>query len=170
MSIAVLCMPRTESRGARAAFLAAFAVLAAAPDVRVLTGGRLAYDVSHSAFVNLICIAVVVAVLPRWKGARRRIGGWRVTACGAGAWLSHLLLDSFYNHGNGVVVGWPFGRAKLNFPIPWFRSLVDGTALDLRTLRVFSIEIVFYGALLGICVLIRRLAVRRGTAPSNTGH
>jgi hypothetical protein len=38
------------------------------------------------------------------KGIRTRTGGWLVLAGGGVAWLSHLLLDTFYNHGLGLAM------------------------------------------------------------------
>lgn len=96
--------------------LPAFVVLANLPDGPLPGWGHDAYHVSHSLLVNLALIAATVGVLRRWLGGR-------LLAAGAAAWLSHLLLDSFYNHGLGVQIGWPLIDYRLNLPIPWLRTL-----------------------------------------------
>jgi membrane-bound metal-dependent hydrolase YbcI (DUF457 family) len=70
---------------------------------------------------------------------------WRLLVGGALAWGSHFLLDSFYNHGRGIAIYWPFSTATLALPLPWFTTL-KGTppSLDLPNLRICAIELAFY--------------------------
>ena len=155
LSIGVACLPGFASRVRGAAFLACFAALACVPDLPVPGWGGLPYDARHSLLVNLASVCAATAALACFSRVRRSVGGWPVVVCGAAAWMSHLALDSFYNHGYGVVVGWPFSRARLNLAMPWFRSLPEGMHLDVRTLRVVLIEMLFYGAILSVCVAVR---------------
>jgi hypothetical protein len=72
---------------------------------------------------------------------------------GASAWLSHLLLDSFYNHGKGISIFWPFSKARLALPIPWFDLGVGSPA---HIMHVFLIEFLSYFPWLVLAILFRR--------------
>jgi membrane-bound metal-dependent hydrolase YbcI (DUF457 family) len=135
------------------------ALLANIPDLPLPHWGHRSYRVSHSLFVNSLFL---IAVLPAafWPRARTAVGGWRVLAGGAAAWLSHLLLDSFYNHARGVAIFWPFGPGRLRLPMPWFSTLDTSRLLAPHNLRVAAIETAFYGGLLLACVLLRRWWMR----------
>jgi membrane-bound metal-dependent hydrolase YbcI (DUF457 family) len=138
------------------AAFAAFTLVATAPDLPFPFWGHYSYRVSHSLFVNLAVVAAVVGLLivPR---ARRSEAAWRwVVAGGAAAWLSHLLLDSFYSHGHGIRIFWPLSDAALNLPLPWFHVLRPDSFGDPAALRILATEAVFYGALLGACLIWRR--------------
>jgi membrane-bound metal-dependent hydrolase YbcI (DUF457 family) len=138
------------------AAFAAFTLVATAPDFPLPFWGHYSYRVSHSLFVNLAVVAAVVGLLiaPR---ARRSEASWRwVVAGGAAAWLSHLLLDSFYSHGHGIRIFWPLSDAALNLPLPWFHVLRPDSFGDPAALRILATEAVFYGALLGACLIWRR--------------
>ncbi len=155
MSIGVLCMGRLRSWRRRAAFLAVFVFLANIPDLQLPNWGHDRYRVSHSLFVNLAIIVGLAVVIGLWPRVRRAIGGWRVFAFGSAAWLSHLLLDSFYNHGKGLAIYWPISRARLVLPMPWFSVLHGGWSFDLNTLRIIGIEVIFYGGILAMCLVGR---------------
>jgi membrane-bound metal-dependent hydrolase YbcI (DUF457 family) len=156
LCFASLVVPRSWSRKEKIAAFAAFSFLATAPDLPLPFWGHFSYRVSHSLFVNLAVVAAVVGLLTL-PPVRRSEAGWRwVVAGGAAAWLSHLLLDSFYSHGHGVRIFWPLSDAALNLPIPWFHVLRPDLVGDPAALRIFAIEALFYGALLGACVLWRR--------------
>jgi len=160
LAFAVLCVPeRWRSRRGRAFALAAFAVLANAPDLSIPGWGHDLYHVSHSLFVNAGLIAVAVLALAASRRARALVGGWPVIACGAAAWLSHLVLDSFYNHGLGIAIYWPLSEGRLNLSMPWFSTLRPSWALDAHCLRVALTEIVAYGSLLLACLGARRFVV-----------
>jgi membrane-bound metal-dependent hydrolase YbcI (DUF457 family) len=61
------------------------------------------------------------------------------------AWLSHFVLDSFYNHGLGIAIYWPISDAVLNLPIPWFNTLDPSISLLSKfNLSVFGVEFLFY--------------------------
>ena len=167
IAIGVLSMPRARSPRFKVVFLAAFAVLANLPDLPVPGWGHSRYDISHSVFVNAGWILLAVADMAFLPKVRRVIGGWPVVACAAGAWLSHLLLDTFYNHGRGLAIFWPFSSASLRLPIPWFSTTPAWWKLTAHSLRVTSIETLFYGGVLVLCIAIRRLADRRATRLQN---
>jgi len=84
------------------------------------------------------------------------------SSAGAGglAWLSHMLLDSFYNHGQGVAIFWPLSDARLALPIPWF-SVVYGVppSLTPEMARAFAIELICYAPLVLAAIVARRLRI-----------
>lgn len=108
--------------------------------------------------MNLLIAGVPAIVLLCWPGARRRLGGPIVIVVGLAAVLSHLLLDSFYNHMHGVMIGWPINGYHLNLGLPWFQSMVPAPTLAFA--RVLAVELLFYGPLLLVCIGARWLAIR----------
>lgn len=161
ISVGLLCLPkRRRSKASLALALAGFAVLANVPDLPAPGWGHHLYHVSHSVFVNGALIAGCALALGWRAELRRRLGGWRVAAGGGVAWLSHLVLDSTYNHGQGIAIFWPLSWARLNLALPWFSTLRPWWALDLHTLRVAATEILAYGLLLLACLAVRRWALR----------
>jgi membrane-bound metal-dependent hydrolase YbcI (DUF457 family) len=159
-SIGVLCLPRMWRPTAVAAGLVAFAALANAPDIALWLTRPGTYDICHSIFVNAALMALPIALPACLPGWRRAVGGWPVVVGGAAAWWSHLLLDSTYNHGRGVALVWPINNTtSLPLPIPWFQTLKPWRHFAAVNCRTFAIELLCYGGLLAVCVLIRR---RRG--------
>jgi membrane-bound metal-dependent hydrolase YbcI (DUF457 family) len=155
LCFASLTVPRSWHRKEKAVACAAFTFVATAPDFPLPFWGHFSYQVSHSLFVNLVVVAAVVGMLIS-SPARRSQVAWRwVMAGGAAAWLSHLLLDSFYSHGHGIRIFWPFSDAALNLPIPWFHVLRPDSLGDPAALWIFATEAVCYGALLGVCLIWR---------------
>ena len=150
-----LAVPRRWQAPEKLLGFAAFALLANAPDVPLPFWGHNKYLVSHSIFVNSTIVTLGAVLLARWSNLRRAWGGWAVVFGGAAAWLSHLPLDSFYNHGYGIRIFWPVSLEALRLPIPWFEVLPRGWSVDLVTLKIAAIEFAFYGALLGICLFWR---------------
>jgi len=155
LSIAALVVPRSWARKEKVAAFAALTLVANTPDLPLPFWGHYSYRVSHSLFVNLALVAVVVGLLigsRAWQGKE----AWRwVVAAGAAAWLSHFLLDSFYSHGHGIRIFWPVSDAALNLAIPWFHVLQRNSPPDLATLRTLAIEALSYGALLAACLIWR---------------
>jgi membrane-bound metal-dependent hydrolase YbcI (DUF457 family) len=156
LSFAALVVPRGWSQGEKAVAFGALALVANAPDLPLPLWAHESYRVSHSLFVNLALMAGVLGLLLVFRVWRGRPGSRWVVAGGAAAWLSHLVLDSFYSHGRGIRIFWPLSDAALTLPIPWFHVVRRGSPPDLATLRIFATEALFYGALLGICLLWRR--------------
>jgi LexA-binding, inner membrane-associated putative hydrolase len=159
-AIGVLCLPPHLSKRAAGGYLVAFALLANVPDFGFRNWGHDRYDISHSVFVNLLIILVVIAGLWWLPGVRMRIGGGTVFLGGAASWLSHLLLDSFYNHGLGVAIFWPFSAARLALPIPWFSVLSSPLPITWQAVQVWAIELASYLPLLLLAVGLRRAGIR----------
>ena len=154
LSLGALAIPRGWSRRPKLLAFGVFGLLAGGPDLPAPLWGHSRYLISHSIFVNLGLIAGVAALAaasPRLRGA---LGGWPLVCAGAAAWLSHLLLDSFYSHGNGVRIFWPLSRDVLSLPMPWFDVLHVGAPPDVA-LKIFAVEFAFYGSLFGLCLLWR---------------
>ena len=155
VSIGVLCMPTSWSPLRKTILLFTFAFLSNFPDAPLPCWGHNRYAISHSVFITLLAAAILAGLLTLWRRGRRVIGGWPVIIGGILAWLSHLLLDSFYNHGKGIAIFWPISRARLNMPIPWFRIMDVKNVFSLYNLEVYSIEALFYGGILMLCLLLR---------------
>ncbi|QDT67173.1 hypothetical protein MalM25_00700 [Planctomycetes bacterium MalM25] len=139
----------------RAWFLVAGVALANLPDWPLPGWGHDAYHVSHSLAVNLALIGLAVLVARCWLDARS-------LAFLALAWLSHLLLDSLYNHGKGVQIGWPLTDFRLTLPIPWLQTLEIQQPLSWRNLSVALLELLTFAplALLGWWMAKERQASR----------
>ena len=160
-AIGVLCLPKNTSPRYKMIHFAAFIALSLVPDYRIPNWGHDRYNISHSIFVNLLFICGIIVLLILFKGMRRKIGGWIVVTAGAAAWLSHLLLDSFYNHGKGIALFWPFSKARLILPIPWLsvvKSLPPPITPEL--LKILLIEFVTFSPLVLLAVLLRNRRVR----------
>jgi membrane-bound metal-dependent hydrolase YbcI (DUF457 family) len=153
-SLGALTIPRAWSWRPKLLAFAVLGLLAGGPDWPTPFWGHSQYVVSHSLFVNLglmAAVAALAAALPRQRAA---LGGWPLVCAGIAAWLSHLLLDSFYSHGMGVRIFWPLSGASLDLSMPWFDVLQAGIPPE-AALRIFAIEFAFYGSLLGLCLLWR---------------
>ena len=138
-----------------------FGWLAYIPDFPFPGWGHNNYLISHSIFVNLAIVGVVAAVLAVWRRVREVIGYQRIVLCGTGAWLSHLLLDSFYNHGIGIRIYWPFSDARFALPIPWLGAIRPPPQLfTLHNLYIFFVEFVTFFPLFALSILaIQRLGL-----------
>ena len=78
------------------------------------------------------------------------------------AWFSHLLLDTFYNHGKGIGLFWPFSTWRLALPIPWFETLHKPLPyFDSHAIRVYAIELISFAPVFLIAVFIRAVVVGR---------
>jgi membrane-bound metal-dependent hydrolase YbcI (DUF457 family) len=160
VAIGVICLPENKSRRWQFVQLALFGILANVPDFRLSDWGHFRYYVSHSIFVDLFVILKILPIFILLKTFREKIGGWSVVIGGVSAWLSHLLLDTFYNHGIGLMMFWPFSDARLALPIPLFSVVTHiPPPLRLDTVRILGIEFVFYGALLLLVVWLKQLGI-----------
>ena len=160
LAVGVTCLPGRESTRSRLLRLAVFALLANIPDLRLPNWGHNLYFFSHSLFVNLLLILVFLSPFIFLKGMRAKAGGWWALAGGSLAWLSHLFLDTFYNHGLGLAMFWPFSAARLALPIHWFSVVRDATfPFTPETTRIFLTEFAFYGSLLLAVIGLRKLGV-----------
>ncbi len=157
-SLAVVTAPAATSRRQAAWRIAAFALLANVPDLPLPGWGHQRYDISHSLFVNLALIAPAAAAL------RRRVA-LRDAAAGAGAWLTHLLLDTFYANNAGLAMFWPVSDARLHLPIALFRTTEHFQAASSPgNVRVYLVELAVYLPLLALAAATWALRKRRQAA------
>ncbi len=159
MAIGVAFTPGSKSRHTGLVYInsVVFGLLANIPDIPLRHWGHDLYYFSHSLFVNLLIILVILTPLVFLRDYRAKIGGWVIIVGGALAWLSHLLLDTFYNHAKGLLMFWPFSDRRLALPLPWF-SVVKVTSLPLPSEQIHSLlaELVFFGGILLLITLIKR--------------
>lgn len=153
ISIGVVFIPERKKARWKLVYFSIFSLLALVPDFRFKYWGHDRYYISHSIFTNTLAIILVIMLLYSRKGLITQLGGWRVIAGGSFAWLSHLLLDTFYNHGKGLAMFWPFSEARVALPVAWF-SVVENVPPPITwdTVRIMLIELACYGTLL-LCVL-----------------
>ncbi|MGQ0603716.1 MAG: metal-dependent hydrolase [Anaerolineales bacterium] len=168
LAVGVVCAPRQLSWRSRLGYGVVFAALANLPDLPVPNWGHDRYDISHSVFVNLLLIVVTWITLGWRADLRRSLGGWPVLLGGGLAWLSHLLLDSFYNHGMGVAIFWPFSEASLVLPIPWFSVVPSPPPFTLAHLQEFVAEFVSYSPLVLIALALRRAGLLKRFSTTNS--
>ena len=155
-ALGVAFAPRAWSHPRKAAFVVACATLATVPDFALPRWGHERYDVSHSVFVNGGLAALAALVVATMALRLRHPLPGRLLLTGGLAWLSHLVLDALYAHGKGIAIFWPFGRGRLNLSLPWFETLDRGIPLfSPPNLRVFLVELVAFGTLLGVVCLVR---------------
>jgi hypothetical protein len=154
-TLATACLPPARSWRRAAGHYAAFILLANAPDFALPGWGHDRYDISHSVFTNSLLIAAGLIALRLKPEAVRWVGGWAVLASAAGAWLSHLLLDSLYNHGRGVAIFWPFSGARLALPIPWFSVAPPPPPFTAGLWKEFALEFVSFGLVLATALAWR---------------
>lgn len=158
IAIGVACMPKEKPTRWKAIYLGVCAFLAYIPDLQLPYWGHGAhYYVSHSLFANLALILVCLLPFLVSKPLRARAGGAWAVSGGVLAWFSHLLLDTFYNTGTGLMMFWPFSEERLSLAIPWFNVVTE--YFSLRTLCILLVEAVFYGGILVMVVLIRKLVL-----------
>jgi membrane-bound metal-dependent hydrolase YbcI (DUF457 family) len=156
-TIGVLCKPEGVSKKWTRVYYGVFLLLSQVPDFPFKNWGHDKYRISHSIFVNLLLVVIVVVPL---SFLRDRIGGWKVIVGGSITWLSHLLLDSFYNQGIGIAIFWPFSTAKLVLPIPCFTAILE-PYITLQRLKEYLIEFVCYFPLLLLAIGWRNGVIQR---------
>ena len=155
-AIGVSVIPKGGSSIHKIVHLVVFILLANLPDLPMLNWGHEKYFYSHSLFVNGLFIALGSLLLTLSKKVFTKIGARLVLIAGAGAWLSHLLLDSFYNQGLGVMIYWPFSTAHLALPIPWLAALPGvPPPLTAAMVPIFVLEFLTFSPLLLLALLIR---------------
>jgi membrane-bound metal-dependent hydrolase YbcI (DUF457 family) len=162
-TIGLLCLPEKTSRRRKAAHLAGFIMLANIPDLPLKYWGHDRYQVSHSLLVNLLLAAVTggfLGLTSRGRAALRRPG---MLLAGELAWLSHLLLDTLYNHGRGIQLFWPVSNFRLALPVPWF-SVIHLPLLRLENFKIFLIELMCYLPVLMLAGWFRKAKLGRPLA------
>jgi membrane-bound metal-dependent hydrolase YbcI (DUF457 family) len=122
-AIGILSLPSAKPLRWKIAYFTAFALLGNLPDLDLLYWGHQRYDISDSLFVTLLVGALITVLFAWLPSVRQHVGGRGVVLAGILAWLSHLLLDSFYNHGRGIAIFWPLSTAHVALPIPWFSAV-----------------------------------------------
>jgi hypothetical protein len=163
LSLASLAIPAMWSRRQKLLIAVVFVALANLPDWPIPAWGHDRYAISHSLFVNIALIGVV-ALLWSFVPRLRALIPLRCLLLGAAGWLSHLVLDSLYNHGRGIAIFWPLSDGRLRMPIRWFSTLdVSQSAFSQHNLSVFAIELLAFAPVLVFAVLIAGVVRRRGT-------
>lgn len=156
LAIAALALPPSRKPSNLCLGACSFIALANLPDWPIPSWGHDRYDISHSLFVNLALICCV-ALCCQTNPARRVQP--RLLLFASVAWLSHLLLDSFYQHGHGIAIGWPFLDLRLNLPFPFFHTVdLSLSPLHPTNLSVFAIEAIAFSPLLALALWRRQFA------------
>ena len=159
-TLAKLFTPSSYSGRQKAIVMGAFIIIAYIPDLPLPGWGHWQYQISHSVFVNALFMMPLVIILCYLKYVKN-IGSYIVIVGAVIAWSSHFLLDSFYNHGIGVGIFWPFSRGKLALPVPWFSTLQSTLSLlSYYNLKVFFIEFLFYFPIFLAVLFIRRFQIK----------
>ena len=160
LTLGVACMPAQKPKKWKAVYLCLCALLANFPDLQLPFWGHGGYyRVSHSLFINLALVFLLVLPFFFAKRLRGEAGGaWAVTGF-ALAWMSHLLLDTFYNVKKGLMMFWPLSEARVSLAMPWFNVVTE--YFSVRTLRIVLIEVAFYGGILALVIVLKGLLIRR---------
>ncbi len=166
LAIGYAAIPRDTTRNLKAWLLAAFAVLASAPDLPFPYWGHGRYFFSHSLFATAVGVIVLEVILAQRFRCRPPVGV-SVMIGMAIAWFSHLLLDSLYNHAIGMHIYWPFSDAKFALPVPWLSIGDKNHILSLHNVKVALLEILTFGPLLLLAVLMKRLTPLRNAQKSS---
>lgn len=166
-AIAAALMPERPLR--RSDAIGFFGILLAAnlPDLPLPGWGHRVYPVSHSFFANGAIVAVLLLSGEGIARLRKTTLGRRWPCAVFLAAASHMVLDSFYNHGRGLAVFWPFDAGRLALPIPWFSTLNPSLPFwDGYNLSVMGVEILVYTPLLLTVLAVRRRRPVGGAAES----
>ncbi len=80
---------------------------------------------------------------------------------GSLAWISHLLLDTFYNHKRGLALFWPLSNARLALPIPWL-AVVSRPFLPVRAgnLRIILLDFLTFFPLVILAIIFRKVMIQ----------
>jgi hypothetical protein len=158
IALGIICLPKGSSLLRTSVHLLVFITLSMMPDHDIPGWGHSNYRVSHSLFVHLSPMGVAIMLLAWKRGWRARLGGWPVVICGGLAWMSHFLLDTFYNHGAGLAMFWPFSATRVSLPIPCFSTLSHGPdSFWSHNLRVYAVETACYGPLVLLALAARMI-------------
>ncbi len=126
VSLGIVALPKEKSFITKLGVLFLFFLLANLPDLPFPGWGHDRYYFSHSLFiVTGIALLVIFAYLALYRLLIKKKPDLRFLCLMILALYSHLLLDSFYNHGLGVAIFWPVSSASLALPIPWLSVLKD---------------------------------------------
>ena len=158
IAIGYLAIPRATPLKPKATLLAAFVVLANAPDLPFPYWGHDRYDISHSLFATTLGVLLLESAL-LWRFRGRTPVGWRVMAGLALCWYSHLLLDTLYSHAIGLAIFWPWNETRVALPIPWLHSGDRTHVFSIYNVRVAIFEILSFTPLVVMAYLIKKAVV-----------
>lgn len=162
LSIAAASMQNGERKNFLAA-AAAFVLFANFPDFAFRL---IPYYESHSLFTVLAVLGA--GTFSIWI-LHRRVPGldWRLILLGNLTVLSHLLLDTFYNHGLGLALLWPLSAVRTALPIPWL-SVMQSPFLPVNAghVKVWALELVTFAPILLLAAAVKMISRRKeaGTA------
>lgn len=117
----------------------------------------------HHGFTHSIVFALFCGLIATAIAGERRL---RNVILFTGATVSHTLLDLLITESRGVALWWPFTdyRYKLRLPNPidytWSTTSLSETIVDL--LRICLVELMIFGPLVVVVVLVKRLVAQRG--------
>lgn len=158
LAIGYLAIPRTTAFRPKLILLAAFALFASAPDLPLPYWGHYRYDISHSVFSTAAGIVLLWSVL-WWRFRGREPVGWRVMLGLAVAWYSHLLLDTMYNHAQGIAMFWPVSDKSIALPVPWLSRGDRDHIFSLHNVMVAVYELLTFAPLVLIVYLVKKAVV-----------
>jgi len=159
MAFGTACLPKQSSFTRKLGYISLFVILANIPDLPIPYWGHDRYFFSHSFFVNLFLIGFIILIL-RFLSKCFHFPkvSWQIIVLGSLAILSHLLMDSFYNHGLGIPIFWPLSDASLVLPIPWL-SVQQGRLpppITYEMAKIWLIELLTFSPFLGLVIWLRR--------------
>lgn len=167
LTVAVLFAPKLSGFGDKLRRYALFLFCALIPDIEVHGWGHHRYHVSHSIIVIGVLLALILALAASVQAVRKKGVPWRIFLGCSTAWMSHIFLDSLYNHGKGIKVMWPLSEWRLNFALPWFSTLPP-YPVSLVHVKICLIELAFYAPILTAAIVIRRMIQKRGELSGGT--
>jgi membrane-bound metal-dependent hydrolase YbcI (DUF457 family) len=158
LAIGYLAVPRATPFKPKIVLLAGFAVVASAPDLPLPYWGHFRYDISHSIFSTAVGILLLELVLA-WRFRGREPVGWRVMLGLTVAWYSHLLLDTLYNHAQGLAIFWPVSDKSVALPVPWLSRGDREYLFSLHNVMVAVYEFLTFAPLVVIAYLMKKAVV-----------
>jgi len=129
-------------------------------------GGGWHHGFTHS-FVFALFAGAVTALITGWRNLRSFIAFSAATA-------SHGLLDYLITESRGIALFWPFTnhRYKLLIPNPidytWSKTSIWDAALDV--LQICLTELIIFGPLLLLVMLLRIMSIRKGKLLHGMDH
>jgi membrane-bound metal-dependent hydrolase YbcI (DUF457 family) len=121
---------------------------------------------THS-FVFALFAGAVTTVITGWKNIKAFIAF-------SAAIASHGILDYLITESRGIALFWPFTnhRYKLEIPNPidytWSKSSFSETAVDV--LQICLTELIIFGPLLLLVMLLRIMSIRKGKLLHGMDH
>lgn len=153
--LALKKLPLNAKRIFIPSILILFVILANLPDLPVPGWGHDRYEVSHSLWITMIvALGISCAYLLLCKYIFKTKPQGLFLLLMNLALFSHLLLDSFYNHGYGVAIFWPFSSASLVLPIPWLSVQKDlPPPITQEMIKIWLLEFLTFGPLLLVALI-----------------